>query len=117
MKKFLFACIFMLSSAAAFSATCDANGCSGTPQELFDNYYLTSIEDGQIYLGLRGDVNRNNLDCSLAEGNYLKILSTHPLFEEIYSSLLTASAMDRKIMLRIENGSVGCNVLYVRFYM
>jgi hypothetical protein len=107
----------MLTGATAFSATCDTNGCSGTPQELFDNYYLTSIDDGQIYLNLRSDVNKNNLDCSLAEGNYLKILSTHPLFEEIYSSLLAASAMDRKLMFRIENGSAGCNVLYVRFYM
>lgn len=45
----------------------------------------------------------------------MTLMSSHPLFEEIYSTLLAASAMDRNIYVRIKNQSSVCEITYVTF--
>ena len=115
-RIFLFLSL-IAASFNAYSAGCASNGCTGTPSELFTNFYVTGHTDGRVFLHLKENVAKQNLDCSLAEGAYMSVLATHPLFKEIYSSLLSASALNRKIYVRIINRSVGCEVAYIRFYM
>lgn len=106
--------VFFIFFSGRIFAGCDSNGCVGTPKELFSNYYLSGWDDGRVFFQLVLD--KDKLDCDLVEGSYLTLRSGHPLFKEIYSSVLLASAADRKILLRIKNGSDICEISYVRFY-
>ena len=115
--KFIVLFLFLILSSNSFAAGCNASGCTGKPSELFSNYYLTSFADGRVYLHMKDNISKQNMDCSLAEGVYATLMSNHPLFKEIYSSLLSATAMDRQVHMRIKNGSSNCEVAYVRLYM
>ncbi|WP_394201657.1 hypothetical protein [Marinagarivorans algicola] len=115
--RFIVAMIALTFSLDAFSAGCTAQGCTGKPSELFSNYYLTGSEDGRIFFHMRDDVDKQKMNCTLVEGAYATLMSTHPLFKEIYSSLLSASAMDRAVYIRVKGGSSKCEIAYVRLYM
>lgn len=108
---FVFATLVSLSARA----DCNANGCTGPANKIFDRYYLTAMQDGQVYLKIKMD--STPLDCTLKEGSYMTIMSSHPLFKEIYSTLLSASLTDKSMYVRIKNGSSDCEVSYIMYYL
>lgn len=112
--KCFFSILFLLGAANVF-AGCDSNGCVGTPKELFSNYYLTGWGDGRVFFQVKEG--RDQLDCTLVEGNYLTLKASHPLFKEIYSTVLAAATTDSKVLLRIKNGSDICEVSYLRLFL
>ena len=119
MKKLVLAGLVGLTGLMSFTinaAECNNHGCTGKPSELFSNYYQTGSSDGKVYLQLKSEF-KSSLGCTLAEGHYITLLSSHPLFKEIYSTLLSASAMDRKVYIRTVDGSSICQVIYTRIYM
>lgn len=114
--KIVFAVFLMSLSVSAVSLSCSNISCSGLPDELFSNYYLSGEENGKVFLQVKGGVPSQNLDCSLAEGVYITLKSAHPLFKEIYSTLLSASAIGSKVYIRVKTGTQDCEVAYIRFY-
>lgn len=115
--KYFFCILGFVFSFNVYSASCDKNGCTGKPRELFSNYYLTGWEDGRVYFHLKDNISKQFLDCNLAEGAYMTLMSSHPIFKEIYSSMLSASAMDRQLFVRIKNKTNNCEISYIRIYM
>lgn len=111
-KFCIFLCLIGLSKVA--SAGCTANGCEYNATDKLSNIYLTSYADGRIFLPVT--VGSSSLDCTPPEGGFLTLKSTHPLFKEMYSTILFAIASNKKLYVRIVNGSPICEVGYVRVY-
>jgi hypothetical protein len=117
MKYLIPIILLMISLSTVAAGSCGSTGCTGTPKELFVAYYNTAYTDGRVFLHLKDDINKQNINCPLAEGSYITLKKSHPLFKEIYSSLLSALAMDNKVHVRIKTGTSGCEVLYTRIYI
>ncbi len=66
---------------------------------------------GLIYVATTGD--ETKLDCSPVSGEYLSFNLSEPAGDVFYSTLLAAQIADRKVSIRIANGSDGCNVQYI----
>ncbi|CCN49928.1 exported hypothetical protein [Vibrio nigripulchritudo MADA3029] len=107
--------IFILSTLFSFNvfSACSKIGCIGAGKDVLISVYPNS--SGNIYL--QAGVGREQLDCKLVEGHYMVLKATHPAFESVYSTVLTALASQKKLMVRIVNGSPNCEVSYVRMYM
>lgn len=110
-KNYLVWTLILLSKVAY--ASCTATGCEYTSADTLSNLYLSAV-DGRIYIPAAS--NSGALDCTMVEGKYVTLLPSHPLFKEIYSALLMGVASDKKIYLRINNGSPICQVAYARIY-
>lgn len=113
MKHLIWAVLVFASYSA--QAGCNATGCHGIGKEVITSVYNTAIADGRVYL--QAPATKQNLDCSLAEGQYMTLRSSHPLFKEIYSTILMALSSNKRFHVRIQNGSSGCTVSYVRLYV
>lgn len=106
----------VLAASVAFasnaSAACYTNYCKGpavsTVLSVFPN------GSGNIFLELPTD--KTNLNCTLTEGAYGLLKSDHPLFKEIYSTILSAVSMNKLLQVRFIEGSAGCHVAYVRMW-
>lgn len=95
-------------------AECDANGCIATSSDPLKRIYLTNLSDGQIYI--EPPSGKENLDCTLRENQFLTLRSSHPLFKETYSALLSGAMAGKNIRIRIKNGSAICEVAYIMIY-
>jgi len=93
----------------AFSA-CNATSCSGVGNEALLSVYLNT--SGNIYL--QAPTGSEALGCTLSDGIYMTLKSSHLLFKETYSTILTALAAQKKLIIRIVSGSSTCEVSYVR---
>lgn len=94
-------------------AACSAIACTGKGKEVLLSIYPNS--SGSIYL--QGGAQRNNLNCTLREGHYMTLKKTHANFDEIFSTLLTGIAMNKRMTIRIKTGSPDCEVSYVRMFI
>ncbi len=113
--KVMLAAIVMLPSLNA-SAECDVNGCTGKGNDVVVSTYIASHGAGRIYLQAPAST-KSNLGCDLVEGHYMTLSGDHPLFEESYSTILTALSTNKTLFVRIKNGSPICEVSYVRMYL
>lgn len=84
-------------------------------KDVVASLFISNHEEGRIYLQAPTAI-KSNLDCELYLGSYMTVRSSHPLFNETYSTILTALAAKRKLAVRIKNGSNICEVSYVRMY-
>jgi len=112
MVKFGILIIGGLLSFNTFAA-CSANACSGVGKDVLLSVYPNS--SGHIYL--QAGAGKEKLDCTLVEGHFMVLKSSHPVFEAAYSTILTALASQKALTVRIKNNSTICEVLYVRMFM
>ena len=77
--------------------------------------FISNYEEGRIYLQAP-TATKSNLDCELYLGSYMTVRSIYPLFNETYSTILTALAAKRKLTVRIKIVSNICEVSYVCMY-
>lgn len=107
--------IFVVFVALSFNvaAVCSATSCSGKGKDVLLSIYPNG--SGNVYLQAPAD--RANLNCVLIEGHYMTLKQSHPLFKEIYSTLLTGIAANKHMTIRIKTGSAGCEVSYVRMFV
>jgi hypothetical protein len=96
-------------------ATCGADSCTADQTDPIKRIYLTNLSDGQIYI--EAPSGKENLDCTLAEGKFMVLTASHPLFKETYSTILAAVMANKKLLIRIRNGSTKCEVAYVQLYL
>lgn len=96
-------------------AGCVAKHCSGNATEVVNSIYPNT--SGNVYLEMTSnEEERGKLNCSLVEGRFAVLKGDHILFKEMYSLLLTAVMADKKLIVRIEEGSKDCQVRYFRMY-
>ena len=112
MIKFYICVISCFLSFNVFAA-CTTTNCSGIGKEVLLSIYPNA--SGNVYLQV-GE-GREKLDCNLVEGHFMVLKPSHILFDEIYSTILTGLASQKKLIVRIKNGSPICEVSYVRMYM
>ena len=66
---------------------------------------------GLVYVATSGD--ETKLDCNAESGVYLSFDLSDPAGDAYYSTLLAAQISERKVSIRIVNGSQGCKVQYM----
>lgn len=99
---------FLLFASASW-AGCNNIACYGVGKDVLTRTYLAS--SGNIYIG--APVGKENLKCDLFEGQYMTLKPAHPLFSEIYSTILTGIAAQKQLQIRIVENSPECEVMYV----
>jgi hypothetical protein len=112
-KKVGLILIFLFASVNVY-ASCTADACIADQTDPIKKIYLTGNSDGQVYI--EAPSGKENLDCTLTEGRFMVLYSSHPLFKETYSTMLAAVLANKKLFIRIKNGSAKCEIYYVQFY-
>jgi len=107
MKYFIAALIMFLSITASAEDKCTTWGCISTLNELYTK------SSGVVYIATPLDETKAN--CTPHSGVYFTLRPEVSGYKEIYSSLLAAYMSDKKIQLRITEGTIGCEINYVRF--
>lgn len=111
LNRILIGALFSALSVDSFGY-CNAGSCYGIQDEVVRSIYPT--QGGLVYL--EAPAEKENLNCTLAEGFYMSLAPSHPRFNEIYSTILTAMTAGKKLQIRISEGSGNCKVAYVRMW-
>ncbi|PCK05171.1 MAG: hypothetical protein COA42_18530 [Alteromonadaceae bacterium] len=104
-SKFLIGFICCLYSSLSFS-DCQPHACV---DEYIEKIYTNT--NGTVYIATSGD--ETKLNCTPESGIYLTLLLSEPAGEAIYSTLLAAQIANKKMLLRVNEGTSGCKVAYV----
>jgi hypothetical protein len=105
------ACVLVLQ----FSRTAAANPCSGVAcvnTEVQRLYPASDVNNPKVYVRPK-DGGQASLTCTAVSGVYLTLKITHPLFNEIFASLLEATINAKKVTLRVKDNSPDCEILYI----
>jgi hypothetical protein len=97
--------IALICIAPAASADCVASGC-------FEVYVEELYPEAQGGAWIRTSGNEMLANCTADSGIYLRLNATAG-FKEIYATLLAAQLSDRKVSIRINEGTAPCSVSYV----
>lgn len=95
----------LVSITTAAYAECSASGCWGV---YIEELYPES--QGGAWIKTSGDETLAN--CTV-DGNVYLRLNDSPGFKAIYATLLAAQLADKKVSIRIAEGSAPCSVIYV----
>lgn|GEM_PF-866147 len=95
----------LLCFASAAHAVCEPGWCR---DERITTFYISD----HLYLWTSGD--ESQLNCDLFQGDYLTLRRNHQSFDAIYAFLLSAYAQDEPVMVRVYEGSDGCQIAYAR---
>lgn len=112
MLKYLIVAILSFTFSVNSFAACSGVGCSDVK---IDTLYVS--ENSYMYIATNG-VETNLTNCVPSDPIYIRLLTSHPNFDRIYSILLTAVTADKEVTLRMKDttGNSGeCEVAYVRF--
>ncbi|MFA0812149.1 hypothetical protein [Microbulbifer epialgicus] len=106
MKKIFY--MFVMTFIANFAnAECSGHSCVGV---YVDRLYVTS--HGIVHVGTSGD--EKLLDCDAESGVYATLdLNNYTGADAIYSTLLSAQLADKKVQVRVAEGTAGCKISYV----
>jgi hypothetical protein len=104
-----------LLGVAQVSRPAAADGCSGLFCEntsIWKLYPAGDVVAPKVFVRPT-DGGQAALTCTPVSGVYLTLKATHPMFKEIYASLLEATIHNRKVDLRVIAGSPDCEIGYV----
>lgn len=105
--KFLVGLALIVGSSSVFAADeCTTWGCISSISELYVN------AEGSIIVGTPLDEKLAN--CTPVSGVFFTLNPSAGNAKEIYSALLAAYMSDKKVQLRIVEGSDQCELSYVR---
>ena len=105
----------LLSFSLNANAVCNANSCTGSGNAVLGFLYPNAT--GNVFI--QAPAGKENLSCILVEGQYMVLKggeNGHPLFKEIYSTLLAGLASGKQMRIRILTGSPDCEVSYVMLW-
>jgi hypothetical protein len=101
----VFSLIMFLTNGSSIFAECSGDSC----KELIERIYLHA--DGNIYIGTSG--NEKGLSCTPSGDIYVVLKNNHLLQKEIFSTLLSAHFLNKKVWIRINPNSSPCEVVYI----
>ena len=105
LRRPLIVSLGLLCIASAAYAECSASGCWGVYVE-----ELYPVAAGGAWIKTSG--NETLANCTADSNVYLR-LNDSPGFQAIYATLLAAQLSDKKVNIRIAEGSAPCSVAYV----
>ncbi|MCW8876193.1 MAG: hypothetical protein OQK51_03965 [Kangiellaceae bacterium] len=109
MKRIVLVLVGILLSASASAFECQPYGCVSTISDLYTN------ANGYIYVATPDDETKAN--CTVYPGNYFVLKPESQNADKIYSSLLAAYVSQKKVQLRVVEGSPVCELAYVRMHV
>jgi len=110
MKKSLITFLISGVLSSSLYASCSSTGCNNKITKLF------VAANGRIFVGTDG--NEKKLNCAGGSGHggvngaYLSINSTNKGANAIYTLLLTAKSLNKKVYLRVKTQSSYCDIVY-----
>jgi len=104
MKNIIVSIIAMIAMSSNTYAECKSWGCNSKIQKLL----VTNT--GKIVVATDGDEKKAN--CTPIAGIYLTISPSTKGSNSIYSLLLTAKSLDKKVILRVSEGTKNCEIQY-----
>ncbi|MFT5594556.1 MAG: hypothetical protein ACI8SR_002947 [Oceanicoccus sp.] len=87
-------------------AECASTGCTDVS---IDMLYVTT--SGVVYINTSGD--EKLLGCAAESGVFTTLMMGSDGSNAVFSTLLAAQASGKNVSVRTQDGSQGCNVLYV----
>jgi outer membrane receptor for monomeric catechols len=99
----MMASAILTSSQAAAATVCGAYYCDAVQIKQFN-----VMSDGTVYIEFDGP--KSSLNCSLYNGTSVTLLSSAN--DRLYSFLLTSYIQKLPTMIRINEGSSGCTIMY-----
>jgi hypothetical protein len=87
-------------------AECGASGCWGV-------YVEELYPEAQGGAWIRTSGNELLANCTADSGVYLRLSGTTPGYKEIYATLLAAQLADKRVNVRVNEGSNPCSIAYV----
>lgn len=109
MKRLFCLMTFVLSCEAAL-ADCNSTFCTTT----IDRIHNTNLPDGVVHIQIADSI--APLSCTAEQGVFLSLKTSHPLFDEIYSTLLAATIANSYVRVSTEANSSDCKVNYVQLF-
>lgn len=94
-------------SAGITHAECNGSGC-------WDVYVQELYPEAAGGAWIQTTGNEALANCTVDSGVFLRLSGTTPGYKEIYATLLAAQLADRKVHIRIHEGSNPCLIAYVR---
>lgn len=104
MKKLLL-CICLLATSFYSQSQCSKVGCNAPISILYVN------NNNNIYVGTTADETKAN--CSPVANVYFTLKADAQNKKEIYATLLAAYMAKKKIFLRVNEGTEGCEIAYI----
>ena len=108
MKRLVGILVFLLSPVVLIADECKSWGCISTLSEV----YVTALSDIRIATPL----DETLANCAPVSDKYFTIKQGAPNYEAMYSTVLAAYMADKKIQLRVKEGSSDCELSYIRLY-
>lgn len=99
---------FMLLPMVVIADGCKSWGCISTLSEV----YVTALSDIRIATPL----DETLANCAPVSDQYFTIKQGAPNYEAMYSTVLAAYMADKKIQLRVKEGSSDCEISYIRLH-
>jgi len=102
-------------SVAHFSRTAAADPCAGnfcTNTTISRLYPGGDVNDPRVFIRPK-DGGQQLLNCTPVSGVYVTLKVSHPLFSESYAALLDATINNKKVWLRVKDGSPDCELAYI----
>ena len=93
-------------NAQSASGTCSAIGCTA----LVKNMIAFGTGTVEVFM----DADQSSLNCTLQSDGSMILYSTDAGVDRIYSTLLSAQLTDKKVFVRIIDGSAPCHINYAR---
>ncbi len=104
-SRFLAVFFTILFTSNAAIAECVATGCTNRIDTIF-------IHNDGIFIRTDGD--ETLLNCTLEQGAYIYLKSTHPNYDAIAAALFTFYTTGATVFLRTNEGSPDCSLNYIR---
>lgn len=104
----IFIFLIVISFPLLSKAGCTSTGCTSTIKRI----YLTGRSPAQVLIQPSENLN-GRVDCTPVETKYLTLHASHPLFKEIYSTLLASHIANEEVWLRVASGSNDCRIVYL----
>lgn len=104
----LFAMTFSFLGTNAYAACSDKNCTSVKINQIIPS------TGGTVYIGTSGD--ESQLSCPAVGDKYLSLDINKPLAKEIFSTILASQKSKTSMVLRIDENSPDCEIIYVISY-
>lgn len=104
MRKIITTFFLIILSAQSALAECSGNFCDVK----IESFYISST-----WVAINTDGTESNLNCTPFEGKSIRLHQSHTNYNTIYATLLSIKLADKRVKIRIHEGSTDCSLFYI----